>query len=54
MNIPIGVWYALNNSGGSSRVPYKDAVLAMGPLSYWRLGEATPGTGTAVDEMGAF
>ncbi|HEY8078937.1 MAG TPA: LamG domain-containing protein [Labilithrix sp.] len=35
--------------GGSS--PYRDAVLADAPLSYWRFGE-TSGT-TAKDEMGA-
>ncbi len=32
---------------------YYNLVRSMRPISYWRLGEATPGTGTAVDAMGA-
>jgi hypothetical protein len=32
---------------------YAPLCKSMNPLSYWRLGEAVPGTGTAVDEMGA-
>lgn len=36
-----------------TRVGYKAAVEAMGPLAYWRLGEAAGAT-TAVDEMGSF
>lgn len=38
---------------GQAPATYRAAVLATSPLAYWRLGEATPGTGTAVDEMGA-
>jgi hypothetical protein len=34
-------------------VSYYDTVLALSPVSYWRLNEATPGTGTATDVMGA-
>ena len=31
---------------------YSDAVVADTPVSFWRLNESTPGTGTAVDTMG--
>ncbi len=45
------------DSGGRSPASaagteYRDAVLADGPLAYWRLGE--PAGSTAADEMGAF
>ena len=35
-------------------IRWADDMLARGPLAWWRLGEASPGTGTAVDTIGAY
>jgi hypothetical protein len=43
---------ALKNAGYMVAETYAPLLKSMGPLSYWRLGESVPGTGTAVDEMG--
>ena len=35
-------------------IRWADDMLARGPLAWWRLGEASPGTGTAVDYIGVY
>lgn len=48
--LPTAAPFGLSDAPGTG---YVNAVLATVPVAYWRLGEATPGTGTAVDVMAA-
>lgn len=48
---PLPGWDGDSGAGPTAPGRYPNTILAAGPLSYWRLGEAV-GAGTAVDQIG--